>query len=120
MNGPMMLIASPAVFTVGSGPLGPGAGKEFALVSVALVNGSGRVVPYNRYHFKVQDSSGNITGPTIATVEGQLQSGELAPNGRVAGILPFAVSRGDRNLTLIYNANCLGCTDSRIRLDEAH
>lgn len=83
----------------------PDSGNEFIKVQVSIENNSKNEAMYNTFDWKLQDSKGvikDIDGVNY-TIEGALNSGELAPGGKVAGFLVFEVASGDAGLTLRYN-----------------
>ena len=83
----------------------PDAGNEFVKVQVSIENNAKNEAMYNTFDWKLQDSKGVIKDVDSVGygVEGALSSGELAPDGKVAGFLVFEVTNGDAGLTLRYN-----------------
>lgn len=83
----------------------PESGNEFVKVQVTIENNSANEASYNTFDWKLQDSKGVIKDvASIAYgVDGALNSGELAPGGKVTGFLVFEVAAGDTGLTLRYN-----------------
>ena len=61
-------------------------------------------VSYNPFDFKIKDSNGTITDCDSETysLEDYLESGQLAENGKITGLLVFEVPKSDNNLSLIY------------------
>lgn len=81
-------------------------GNEYLRVLVTLTNTSNRSIDYNPYNFEVQDSNGVQKNQAIVPeVPNNLESGSLAPEGRVEGNMIFEVPRNDNNLALIYTTN---------------
>jgi len=81
-------------------------GNEYLRVLVMLTNTSNRNLDYNPFNFEVQDSNGVQKNTTfMSEVPNNLESGSLAPEGRVEGNLVFEVPRNDNNLKLIYTLN---------------
>ena len=81
-------------------------GNEFLRVLVTLTNTSNRPINYNPFDFEVQDSNGVQKGQAfVSEVPNDLESGDLAPDGRVEGNMIFEVPRNDNNLKLIYTLN---------------
>ena len=82
----------------------PDSGNEFIKIQVTIENDSNNEVAYNTFDWKLQDSKGVIKDISSATygTDGALNSGELAPSGKVSGFLIFEVASGDNNLTLRY------------------
>lgn len=92
----------------------PDTGKEFVIVTVQISNTSDKNISYNVFDYKIQNSQGQITSQTIYTgAKNTLSSGELAPGGSVTGTIPFETTKGDSNLTLIYEGNFW--TDSKLK-----
>ena len=80
----------------------PPEGKERYMVGVTITNESDQPVSYNCFDFKIEDSNGNRTDEVFAmNVPNKLNSGELAPGGKVSGNMVFEVPTGDTNLKLI-------------------
>jgi len=81
-------------------------GNEYLRVLVTLTNASNGNLDYNPFNFEVQDSNGVQKNTTfMSEVPNNLESGSLAPEGRVEGNLIFEVPRNDNNLKLIYTLN---------------
>lgn len=81
------------------------AGKEFIKVNVIIDNKSDKNISYNTYDWKIQDSEGVIQDVDAGlqyTVDGALDSGELAPGGKKTGDLYFEVPKDDTGLVLHY------------------
>jgi hypothetical protein len=90
-------------FSSGNQYVKPDAGKEYVVVSVTIQNNGSDQVSYNTYDFQVQDSNGvQKTEAFVTSVENQLQSGNLAPGGKVTGNLAYEVPKGDTGLKLIF------------------
>lgn len=85
----------------------PQDGNEFVKVQVTIENNSSTDAMYNTFDWKLQDSKGVIkdVASVAYMVDGALNSGELAPGGKVAGFLVFEVPTGDTGLTLRYSAS---------------
>jgi hypothetical protein len=82
----------------------PKSGKEYVIVNVSIRNLGTGEVSYNPYDFKVQDANGAQEGITYASLDDSLNSGTLAPGGKVTGSMPFEVPVGD-NAKLIYQSS---------------
>lgn len=81
----------------------PESGKEFVLVTVEITNSGKSAMDYNTYDFKLQDSNGVQQNESFTALsEGKLNSGSLAPGGKVSGKLAYEVPKGDAGLKLIY------------------
>lgn len=82
-------------------------GKEFVIAHVKIENKSDEQISYNVFDFQMKNSQGNITDTTYAdgTMDTELGSGELAPNGMVEGTLTFEQSKDDESLAVIYTPN---------------
>lgn len=83
----------------------PQTGNEFLKVQVTIENNSTGEAMYNTFDWKLQDSKGVIKDvATVAYgVDGALNTGQLAPKGKVTGFLVFEVPAGDAGLTLRYS-----------------
>lgn len=83
----------------------PESGKEFVLVTVEVTNNSKNSMDYNTFEFKLQDSNGVQQNESFTALsEGKLNSGSLAPGGKVTGKLAFEVPKGDAGLKLLYQS----------------
>lgn len=82
----------------------PGSGNEYVKVQVTIQNNSKGEASYNTFDWKLQDSKGVIkdVSSVAYSVDGALNSGQLAPGGKVVGFLVFEVPTGDSGLTLRY------------------
>lgn len=72
---------------------------------------------YNPFDFTMQNSQGQILDGafTLAEQDKQLSSGELAPKGKVNGVLVFEQPKGDTGLQLIYQPNFWN--DGKIKIE---
>ena len=71
----------------------PESGKEFVKVSIKIENKSSEKLSYNSYDWELQDSDGDIQSIDAGlqfTVDGALNSGDLAPNGKKS-VSPHAI-----------------------------
>ena len=83
----------------------PESGKEFVLVTVEITNNSKNAMDYNTFEFKLQDSNGVQQNESFSALsEGKLNSGSLAPGGKVSGKLAYEVPSGDAGLKLLYQS----------------
>lgn len=96
----------------------PSSGNEFMKVQVTIKNDSSSEAMYNTFDWKLQDSKGVIkdVAAVAFTVDGALNSGQLAPGGEVAGFLVFEVPAGDTGLTLRYNPSFWSSKNIEIKL----
>ncbi len=94
----------------------PDSGNEFIKVQVAIENDSKSQASYNTFDWKLQDSQGVIkdVDATAYTVDGALNSGQLATGGKVSGFLIFQVPAGDAGLTLQYSPSFW--TDKKVEI----
>lgn len=83
----------------------PESGKEFVLVTVEIANNSKSSMDFNTFEFKLQDSNGvQLNESFTALSEGKLNSGSLAPGGKVTGKLAYEVPKDDTGLKLLYQS----------------
>lgn len=82
----------------------PKSGNEFVIVKVTIENAGKSEISYNPFDFKIQNSQGQITDYAFTTVnqDTALQSGDLAPGGKVSGTLAFEAPKNDPKLQLQY------------------
>ena len=94
----------------------PESGKEFVKVSIKIENKSSEKLSYNSYDWELQDSDGDIQSIDAGlqfTVDGALDSGDLAPNGKKSADLYFQVPKDDANLMLVSpHAICTKCLEN--------
>ena len=84
----------------------PKQGHEYVLVAVNIYNGGNEDISYNPFDFEMRNSQGNITRavPSIINQNTQLNAGQLAPNGQVAGTVVFEQPIGEK-LKLQFTPN---------------
>ena len=93
------------------------AGKEFAFVPVGIKYFGKNQGHFNLFDFKLEGGQGARRSPTfVVGLDGDLGSGDLAPNGSASGMLPFEITKGDRNLKLICSPCLLLCSDITVPL----
>jgi len=82
----------------------PKSGNEYVIVHVIIQNGGKDQIDYNPLDFQIKNSQGNITDVAFSSVDQDtaLQSGQLAPGGKVDGTLSFEAPKGDQNLQLVF------------------
>lgn len=84
----------------------PQAGKEYVIVTVKLENNSKSQISFNTFDFQIQDSNGVLKNEGFITgVQNPLNSGNLAPGGKVTGNLGFEVQKDDAGLKLVFKPN---------------
>lgn len=95
----------------------PDTGNEYVKVQVTIANKGQDQATYNTFDWKMQDSKGVIkdVDSTAFSVDGALNSGELAPGGKVSGFLVFQVPKADKGLVLKYSPSFW--TDKNIEID---
>lgn len=82
----------------------PEAGKEFVVVTVEIANNGKDSLSYNTFDFKMQDTNGVQQSESIMALStGKLNSGSLAPGGKVTGKLAYEVPAGDSGLKLLFD-----------------
>lgn len=119
VSGSKALVVSKPRFFNGLGYSTPDRGKEFVVVAVGIKNVGSTTESYNPFDFKMQGHDGDIKGPAFVTgLDDQLHSGQLAPNGTTSGTIAFQINKGDRDLTLIYQACLLFCSDIKVDLSR--
>jgi hypothetical protein len=82
----------------------PKDGHEYVIVTVEINNSGDENISYNPFDFKMSNSQGQIVDQAFTTVDTNtaLQSGELAPGGKVSGTIAFEQPAGDTGLQLQY------------------
>jgi len=96
----------------------PESGDEFVKVQVTIKNNTESEISYNTFDWKLSDSKGVIkdVDSVVFSVDGALNSGELAPGGEVSGFLVFQVPAGDSDLTLRYEPSFWSDKKAEIKL----
>ncbi|MBT2639677.1 DUF4352 domain-containing protein [Bacillus sp. ISL-39] len=82
----------------------PKDGHEYVVVTVVIENAGEENISYNPFDFKMSNSQGQILDQAFTTIDtnSALQSGELAPGGKVTGTIAFEQPTGDPGLQLQY------------------
>jgi hypothetical protein len=82
----------------------PKDGHEYVVVTVVIENAGDENISYNPFDFKMSNSQGQILDQAFTTIDTNtsLQSGELAPGGKVTGTIAFEQPAGDSGLQLQY------------------
>lgn len=82
----------------------PKDGHEYVVVTVEIENAGDENISYNPFDFKMSNSQGQIVDQAFTTIDTNtsLQSGELAPGGKVSGTIAFEQPTGDPGLQLQY------------------
>lgn len=95
----------------------PDSGNEYIKVQVTIKNNSSNQISYNTFDWKIKDSEGVIKDVDAMAfgVDGGLNSGELAGNGKVSGFLVFQVPNGDKGLVLQYSPSFW--TDKKLEIN---
>lgn len=85
----------------------PKDGNEYIIVKVSINNDRDKEISYNPFDYSLKNSEGQITdhGLTIVDSKTSLNSGKLAPGGKVSGTISFEAPKGDKDLTLLYKDN---------------
>lgn len=78
-------------------------GKEYMIMNVTIQNRGSDEVSFNTFDFKIQDINGAQTSADASSysLEDSLNSGTLAPNGKITGSLAFEIPEGT-NAKLIF------------------
>jgi len=102
--GDNVLTVTKAVKSAGSEYDQPKDGHEYVVVTVVIENAGDENISYNPFDFKMSNSQGQILDQAFTTIDTDtsLQSGELAPGGKVTGTIAFEQPAGDSGLQLQY------------------
>jgi hypothetical protein len=103
--GDNVLIVTKVEKSAGSDFDQPKDGHEYVIVTVEISNAGDENISYNPFDFKMSNSQGQIVDQAFTTVDTNtaLQSGELAPGGKVSGTITFEQPAADSALQLQYN-----------------
>ena len=88
----------------------PESGKEYVLVEVTITNEGSSSISYNTFDFKMQDSDGVQKTETYTMSTNKLNSGDLAPGGKITGNLTYDVPTGATGLKLLFTPTFWGKT----------
>lgn len=88
----------------------PEAGKEYVLAEVTITNEGKSSIPYNTFDFKMQDSDGVQKTETYTMATSKLNSGDLAPGGKVTGNLVYDAVKDATGLKLLFSPTFWGKT----------
>src|SRR5450755_139977 len=83
----------------------PKQGQEYIVVHVKMVNNGQSDQTYNPFDFHAKSSAGNVTENTFTTsytANNALDSGTMAPGGKVEGDLVFEIPVGDAKAQLTW------------------
>ncbi|MFC5404588.1 DUF4352 domain-containing protein [Cohnella soli] len=93
-------------------------GTEFVLVHVTLENAGSGTRKYNSSSFELLSADGKPDlSVTTLNGEGELHIGDLAPGGKISGILPYEHPKNEAAMTLTFRPNTM--SDQTIRVDLA-
>lgn len=88
----------------------PEAGREYVLVEVTITNEGKSSISYNTFDFKMQDNNGVQKTEAYTMATNKLDSGDLAPGGKITGNLVYDVPTGATGLKLLFNPTFWGKT----------
>lgn len=88
----------------------PESGKEYVLVEVTITNEGKKSISYNTFDFKIQDSNGVQKTEAFTMATNKLNSGDLAPGGKITGNLVYDVPTGATGLKLLFSPTFWGET----------
>lgn len=88
----------------------PESGKEYVFVEVTITNEGKNSISYNTFDFKMQDSNGVQKTETYTMSTNKLNSGDLAPGGKITGNLVYDVPTGATGLKLLFTPMFWGKT----------
>lgn len=83
----------------------PEPGKRYIVVNITLKNDGNTDMSYNPLDFQIENSDGVLDNYDWLTVSDGFSAGELRPNGKVTGNIPFLVPADDNKLKLVYRAS---------------
>lgn len=98
----------------------PKKGKVFVLIEVKIENTSKEEISYNALDFEIQNPQGQINniGFGLLSLDNSLNSGDLAPGGKVSGIVVAEEAKADVDkLILIYNVGVFNKKEVKVTLN---
>ncbi|MFA5030369.1 MAG: DUF4352 domain-containing protein [Patescibacteria group bacterium] len=88
----------------------PESGREYVLAEVTITNEGKSSISYNTFDFKMQDSNGVQKTEAYTMATNKLNSGDLAPGGKITGNLVYDVPLDATGLKLLFNPTFWGKT----------
>lgn len=74
----------------------------YIVIEVTVKNRDAKAQPYNQYDWRIQTPNGQVLDPAFATIDGQLQSGDLVKDGEVSGKIAFKAGSTKGDFYAIY------------------
>lgn len=99
-----------------AGPLTPASddlGQYYCTDITATNNGSETLTSFGTFSFKVQNPSGSATDSTFSTIDGQLQSSDLAPGGQTSGKVCFDADQVAPGQNVVLYEEIISFDDAR-------
>lgn len=97
----------------------PSDGKVFYIVNIKIENGGEKALDYNEYNYKIEDANGVQTSTAFVTdVPNPMNSGSLAPGGKLDANLVFEVPADMAGLKLVMEPNFFSTQQVKIILTD--
>lgn len=97
----------------------PADGKVFYIVNVKIENGGTEPLDYNEFNYKIEDANGVQTdGAFVTDVPNKMNSGSLAPGGKLDANLVFEVPEDMKGLKLVMEPNFFSTQQIKIILTQ--
>lgn len=74
----------------------------YLVVDVTIANRDAEAQPYNYFDFKLQTPKGQVIDPTVSSIEGALNAGDLIKGGTVSGKIVWEVGATKGDFFVIY------------------
>lgn len=115
----MMTVVSAKQFKPKSEFDTPSDGKVFYIVNVKIENGGTEPLDYNEFNYKIEDANGVQTdGAFVTDVPNKMNSGSLAPGGKLDSNLVFEVAKDMKGLKLVMEPNFFSTQQVKIILTK--
>lgn len=100
----------------------PDKGNEYVIVSVKIANKGEEKISYNPFNYSLKNAQGQINDQAMALIDQDthLNSGKLAPGGKVSGTIVFQAPKKSTNkdLTLIIKGNMFSSEGIKVNLGK--
>lgn len=113
----VMTVVSAQQFPPPNEYMKPTDGKVYYIINITIANGGAEPLDYNEYNYKIEDANGVQTSTAFVTdIPNQMNSGSLAPGGRLDSNIVFEVPADMASLKLIMEPNFFSTQQVKIIL----
>lgn len=103
----VMTVVSAKQFTPSNEFDKPASGKVYYIVNIKIENSGSKPLDYNEFNYKIEDANGVQTDAAIigSDVPNKMNSGSLAPGGKLDSNIVFEVPKDMKGLKLVMEPN---------------